>query len=85
MFAFSRGHEGPKDEPAGGHIVDPGVDGLHGIAQIGLAKLVLLGPAHRDIAQALLHDGVHPRQQEVDARALRGGLGNGVREAGGER
>lgn len=51
-------------------VVQPGVDGVTGRAQVRLSELVLLGPAQGGVAQALLDDGVEPGQQEVEAGAL---------------
>mmetsp|Transcript_44662 Transcript_44662/g.112564 ORF Transcript_44662/g.112564 Transcript_44662/m.112564 type:complete len:281 (+) Transcript_44662:1133-1975(+) len=50
--------------------VHPVVEHLGSGLEIGLAKLELLGPAERGVAQTLLEDGVQPGQQEVEARAL---------------
>lgn len=51
-------------------VVQPGVDGVAGGAQVRLSKLVLLGPAERGIAEAFLDDGVEPGQQEVETGTL---------------
>ena len=43
-----------------GDCVNPDVEGVAGTAQVRLIELVLLGPAQRGIAKALLDDGVEP-------------------------
>ncbi len=74
------GEQGPECVPrnllgrqvgaAHGDRVDPHVDRVAGAAQVRLVELVLLGPAERRVREAFLHDGVEPREQEVQARAL---------------
>ena len=59
---------------AEGDGVHPDVDGVEGAAEVGLVELVVLGPAERDVAEALLGDGVQPGEQEVEAGALHGRL-----------
>ena len=65
-----------------GGVVQPGVHRVTGGAQVRLPELVLLGPAQRGVAQALLDDGVEPGQQEVESRPLVGGLAEQEEERG---
>ncbi len=51
-------------------IVQPGVHRVAGRAQIRLSELVLLRPAERSVAQALLDDGVEPGQEEVQTSSF---------------
>ena len=60
-------------------VVQPGVDRVAGGAQVGLSKLVLLGPAQWGVAETLLDYGVEPGQQEVEPGTLVGSLGGGRR------
>lgn len=56
-------------------VVQPGVHGVAGGAQVRLSKLVLLGPAERGVAETLLDDCVEPGQQEVETGTLVWSLG----------
>jgi len=50
--------------------VDPDVEGVAGTLQVRLVELVGLGPAEGGVAQSLLHNGMEPRQQEVEPCSL---------------
>ena len=52
------------------HAVHPDVERVARAAQVRLVELVALAPAERRVAEAFLHDGVEPGEQEVEARAL---------------
>ena len=54
--------------------VDPDVKGVARTLQVRLVELVGLRPAERGVTQSLLHDGMEPREQEVEARSLVRGL-----------
>lgn len=55
-------------------VVQPGVDGVTGRAQVRLSKLVFLGPAQWGVAQTFLDDCMEPSQQEVETSSLVGRL-----------
>lgn len=64
----------PGSCPHHGNGLHPGIQHVAGHTQIRLRELVLLGPAQWSVAHALLHHGLEPGQQEVQARSLVGGL-----------
>ncbi len=55
-------------------VVQPGVNGVTGRAEVRLSKLIFLGPAQWCITQTLLNDCMEPSQQEVETRTLVGSL-----------
>lgn len=55
-------------------VIQPGVNGVAGRAEVRLSKLIFLGPAQWCIAQTLLNDCMEPSQQEVETSTLVGSL-----------
>ena len=54
------------------HTLQPCVEGVAGHPEVGLAELVLLGPAEGSVAEPLLDDGVQPGHEEVQPGSLMG-------------